>query len=321
MIKAAVVGFGNLGRAALLALQKSEDFEAVCVFSRRETEIAACCGETTVRSFSSLETFGEKIDVVLNCMGSADDLPATTPFIAGRFNVVDSFDVHARIPEHIQKVESAARRGGKTAVVGVGWDPGLFSLSRLYMKSVMADAEIYTFWGRGVSQGHSEAIRSIDGVLLAREYTVPVAAAVERIKEGRAENLSPKQLHRRICYVVAKDGADTALIEEKIKNMPEYFKGYETTVNFITADDFLLEHKSMAHSGNVLSVKKSDDGLSSLSFSLSTASNPKLTADIMLAYAKACVKLNKKGEAGCKTVFDIKPSDLFSDEEKKYSLL
>lgn len=321
-MKIAIAGYGNLGKAALEAALGEKDVSFVGVFSRRKAENLALPNGVSAYPFSRISDFKGKIDVVLNCMGSARDLPQTTPYLASLFNVVDSFDTHSRIGEHFEKTNIAAKKAGTTAVVSVGWDPGLFSLSRLYMKSVLAEPSVHTFWGRGVSQGHTDAIREIDGVLFAREYTVPVEAAVEAVRSGRSENLSEKQLHRRICYVVPKKDADTATIEAKIKNMPNYFKGYETTVNFITLDEFLSEHRSMAHAGSVIGIGKGKEGTNRLEFSLSASSNPELTARILLCFSKVCVRLNGRGETGCKTVFDVKPCDLLGEGEKeKLSIL
>ncbi len=321
-MKIAITGYGNLGKAAAKIAETEKEISLVGVFSRRNIKTLSAPKGTPLYPFDTVEKFKGEIDVILNCMGSARDLPQTTPLFAKNFNVVDSFDTHAKIPEHIKKVDSIAKEAKTTAVVSVGWDPGLFSLARLYMKSVLQNAQVHTFWGKGVSQGHTDAVREIDGVLFAREYTVPIESAVEDVRAGKAKTLSEKQLHRRVCYVVAKEDADTALIEEKIKTMPEYFKGYETTVNFISLDDFLLEHKSMAHAGNVIGFGRGETGLEKLEFSLSTASNPELTAKILIAYAKACFEMNKRGEFGCKTVFDVKARDIFpSDTENVLSIL
>ncbi len=316
-MKIAIAGYGNLGKAAVRAIQNQKDDSLVGVFSRRDVKTLFAPNGVSLYPFDLIKSFEGKIDVVLNCMGSARDLPKTTPFLASFFNVVDTFDTHARIPEHFEKVDRAAKESGKTAVISVGWDPGLFSLSRLYMKSVLQNPQVYTFWGKGVSQGHTDAIKEIDGVLFAREYTIPIESAVERAKSGCEKNLSEKKMHRRVCYVVPKENADTAAIEEQIKNMPEYFKGYETTVNFISLDDFLLEHKSMAHAGSVIGISRNDEGIDKLELSLSAASNPKITAGILISYAKACFKMNGRGESGCKTVFDVKPADIFQYGEKE----
>ncbi|MBO5184901.1 MAG: diaminopimelate dehydrogenase [Clostridia bacterium] len=316
-MKIAVAGYGNLGKAAAQAVLNSEADELVGVFSRRSAETLGAGENIRVFPFELIPLFEEEIDVVLNCTGSAHDLPETTPFIASYFNVVDSFDTHAKIPEHFQSVNKAAVMSGKTAVISVGWDPGLFSLARIYMESVMPSCRTYTFWGRGVSQGHTDAVRSIDGVLFAREYTIPAEEAKESLRKGMLLNLPQEKLHRRVCYVVAKDGADREKIREEIINMPEYFKGYETEVNFISLDDFLLEHKSMAHAGNVIALRKGAAGTDRLEFLLSSPSNPQITAGILLAYGKACVRMNRKNECGCKTVFDVRPADLFCGAKGK----
>lgn len=321
-MKIAVAGYGNLGKAAALAVLESKGDELVGVFSRRSAEKIGAPENVRVFPFELLPLFDDAIDVVINCMGSAHDLPETTPFIASYFNVVDSFDTHAKIPEHFQNVNKAALMSKKTAVISVGWDPGLFSLARIYMESVMPESKTYTFWGRGVSQGHTDAIRSIDGVLFAREYTVPVESAKQSVQSGRLFPNEPERLHRRICYVVAKQDADKEKIKSEIVNMPEYFKGYETQVNFITLDDFLLEHKSMAHAGSVIALRKGEEGTDRLEFSLSSPSNPQITAGILLAYSRACVRLNRKNDCGCKSVFDVPPAELFNGgEDEKAKLL
>ena len=315
-MKIAVAGYVNLAKAAVGAIENQTDMSLVGVFSRREPKTLFAPKNVKIYPFDLIKSFEGKIDVVLNCNGSARDLPLTTPFLASAFNVVDAFDTHARILDHFKKTDFAARKAGTTAIIAVGWDPGLFSLSRLYMKSVLENPQVYTFWGKGVSQGHTDAIREIDGVLFAREYTVPIESAVERVKNGTGSGLTERKMHRRVCYVVPKENANTALIEEKIKNMPEYFEGYETKVNFISLDDFLLEHKSMAHAGNVIALGRGEEGTDKIEFSLSAASNPKITAGILLAYARACFKMNKRGETGCKTVFDVRPVDIFQNSEK-----
>lgn len=321
-MKIAVAGYGNLGKAAVRAVLESEGDELVGVFSRRDAGTIDAPEGIRVIPFELLPMFIGDIDVVLNCNGSAHDLPETTPFIASYFNVVDSFDTHARITEHFERVNKAALMSGKTAVISVGWDPGLFSLARIYMQSVMPFCKTYTFWGRGVSQGHTDAIRSIDGVLFAREYTVPAEEIRDNLRSGIADDFPPERLHRRVCYVVAKDGADEKRIRDEIVNMPEYFKGYETEVNFISLDDFLLEHKSMAHAGNVIALRKGESGTDRLEFLLSSPSNPTITAGILLAYARACVRMNMKNENGCKTVFDVCPAEIFfGSEEQKTKLL
>ncbi len=313
-MKIAVAGLGNLGKAVLRSLKKEKELELVGAFSRRKKEYTGVT-DVPVYPFSLLGEFKEKTDVVLNCMGSAHDLPETTPYIASLFNVVDSFDTHAMAQKHIEEVDRAAKKAKKTALVSVGWDPGLFSLARLYMNAVMPNGNVYTFWGQGVSQGHTDALRSLDGVLFARQYTVPVAAAVEQAKIGSLFETDTEKLHRRVCYIVAKPGADKEKLEREIKEMPNYFKGYKTEVNFITLEDFLREHKSMAHAGHVIACRKGEDGVDTLEFSLSAASNPFLTASVLLAFSKACFKMQQRGEYGCKTVFDVRPADLLEEKD------
>lgn len=308
-MKIAVAGLGNLGKAALRAIEKEKDFQLVAAFSRRKKEYTGV-KDVPVYPFSLIADFEGKIDVVLNCMGSAHDLPATTPYIASFFNVVDSFDNHAAIPDHIKSVDEKAKESKKTAIVSVGWDPGLFSLARLYMSAVMPQGKTYTFWGQGVSQGHTDALKALDGVLFAREYTVPVLSAIEKAKSGELFETEGTKLHRRVCYIVAKPKADKEKLAREIREMPNYFKGYKTEINFIELDDFLREHKSMAHAGHVISCRKGEEGIDTLEFSLSAASNPVLTASVLLAFSKACHKMQQRGEYGCKTVFDVRPSDL-----------
>lgn len=315
-MKIAVAGLGNLGKAVLRELQNRKDFELVAAFSRRKKENTGVA-DAPVYPFSLLSSFEGRIDVVLNCMGSAHDLPQTTPHIASLFNVVDSFDTHAMIPDHIKAVDEKAKKSKNTALVSVGWDPGLFSLSRLYMSAVMPKGGIHTFWGHGVSQGHTDALKSIDGVLFARQYTVPIAEAVEKAKSGSLSEPDSVKLHRRVCYIVAKPEADKDVIEQRIKEMPHYFKGYQTEVNFITLEDFLRDHKSMAHAGHVIGCRKEENGVDTLEFSLSAASNPALTASVLLAFSKACFKMQQRGEYGCKTVFDVRPADLLGSDREK----
>lgn len=324
-MKIAIAGYGNLGRAAAKAVNEENDLKLVGVFSRRDVKTLTTPENVKLYPFDLIEEFKSDVDVVLNCMGSANDLPKTTPYLASLFNTVDAFDTHAKIPEHFENVQRAASAAGKTALLCVGWDPGLFSLARLYMTSVMPGAKSYTFWGTGVSQGHTDALKGIDGVLFARQYTVPLSGAVEKVKSGEMPPDGSERLHRRVCYIVSKEGADKKKIEDEIKNMPGYFKGYQTEVNFITLEDFLKEHKSMAHAGSVIACRKGESGVDTLEFSLSASSNPALTASILVAFARACFKMAERGETGAKTVFDVRPSDLFeaqnADERDLFSLL
>lgn len=313
-MKIAVAGYGNLGKAAAKAVNEEKDLKLVGVFSRRDVKTISAPENVKLFPFDLIENFKDDVDVVLNCMGSANDLPKTTPYLASLFNTVDSFDTHAKIPEHFDFVQKAASASGKTALISVGWDPGLFSLARLYMTSVMPGSKSYTFWGQGVSQGHTDALKSVDGVLFARQYTVPLPDAAEKVRRGAMPSAKGEALHKRVCYIVPKEGADKEKIEAEIKNMPNYFKGYQTEVNFITLEDFLKEHKSMAHAGSVISCRKTESGVDTLEFSLSAASNPSLTASILVAFARACFKMAERGETGAKTVFDVRPSDLFEEE-------
>lgn len=315
-MKIAVAGLGNLGKAVLREIEEEKEFELVGVFSRRKHENGGICN-APVYPFEIIEEFKDKIDVVLNCMGSASDLPRTTPYIASLFNVVDSFDTHALIPEHRERVDKAAKTAERTAIISVGWDPGLFSLARLYMGAVMPRGKTFTFWGQGVSQGHSEALRSLDGVLAARQYTVPVPSALERAKSGELCETDAAKMHRRVCYIVAEPEADKEKLKSEIKSMPGYFKGYKTEVNFISFDEFLREHNSMAHAGHVIGCRKTEEGVDTLEFSLSAASNPRLTASVLLAFSKACFKMQQRGEYGCKTVFDVKAADLLNTKDSE----
>ena len=264
-----------------------------------------------VFALDEIERFKGQIDVLLLCGGSATDLPEMTPALAESFNVVDSFDTHASIPAHFDAVNSAALRGGHTAVISVGWDPGLFSVSRLYAASVLPDGESYTFWGRGVSQGHSDAIRRIDGVADARQYTVPIAKAVEAVRSGENPVLTTRQKHLRECYVVAEEGADRERINREIKTMPNYFADYDTTVTFITKEEMQRDHSALPHGGHVIRCGETSDGVKqTVEFSLKLDSNPEFTAGVLCAYARAACRMAQRGQFGCKTAFDIAPGDL-----------
>jgi diaminopimelate dehydrogenase len=270
--------------------------------------------------------FVGKIDVLILCGGSATDLPKMTPMLAEHFNVLDSFDTHARIPEHFEAVDNAAKKSGKVALISAGWDPGLFSIARLYASSVLPEGSDYTFWGRGISQGHSDAIRRIEGVLDARQYTVPVPEAISAVRSGECPTLTTRQKHLRECYVVLKEGADKEKIENEIKNMPNYFADYDTTVEFVTIEELREKHSGMPHGGSVIRNGKTGfngENVHTVEFSLKLDSNPEFTASVLVAYARAINKLSKRGECGCKTVFDIAPADLseYSPEELRAHML
>ncbi len=314
MIRVGIAGYGNLGRGVEAAVYNAPDMELVAVFTRRSPKTVHIKTENAeVLPFDSLADYKDRIDVIVNCGGSATDLPVTTPVIAESFNVVDSFDTHAKIPEHFAAVDEKAKAGGKIAVISVGWDPGMFSLNRLYMNAILPNGADYTFWGRGVSQGHSDAIRRIEGVIDARQYTVPVQSAVERVRNGEQPELSVREKHTRECYVVAAEGADKERIENEIKTMPNYFADYDTTVTFITPDELKKNHSGIPHGGSVIRTGATGFGLNTkhtVEYSLKLESNPEFTGSVLTAFARAAYKLHEKGESGCKTVFDIPPAIL-----------
>ena len=311
-MKIAIVGYGNLGRGAETAIARNPDMELAAVFTRRApASVKLRTPGVPVFALDEIERFKGQIDVLLLCGGSATDLPEMTPALAESFNVVDSFDTHASIPAHFDAVNSAALRGGHTAVISVGWDPGLFSVSRLYAASVLPDGESYTFWGRGVSQGHSDAIRRIDGVADARQYTGPSAQAVEAVRSGENPVLTTRQKHLRECYVVAEEGADRERITREIKTMPNYFADYDTTVTFITKEEMQRDHSALPHGGHVIRCGETSDGVKqTVEFSLKLDSNPEFTAGVLCAYARAACRMAQRGQFGCKTAFDIAPGDL-----------
>ena len=313
-IKIGIYGYGNLGKGVESAIKQNPDMELTAVFSRRNPESVKIATEgVPVISADSVEEYKGKIDVMIICGGSATDLPKQTPKLAKLFNVIDSFDTHAKIPEHFANVDSAAKETNHVGVISVGWDPGMFSLNRLYANCILVDGVDYTFWGKGVSQGHSDAVRRIEGVADARQYTVPVESALEAVRNGENPPLSTRQKHTRLCYVVAKDGADKAAIEEQIKNMPNYFADYDTTVNFITAEEMAKNHSGLPHGGLVLRSGKT--GLNGehkhiIEYSLKLDSNPEFTACVLAAYARAAYRFAQNKCFGCKTVFDIPPAYL-----------
>ena len=327
MIRIGIAGYGNLGKGVEAAVKNAADMELVAVFTRRDPESVKIKTEgVKAYSFDSIADFKDKIDVIVNCGGSATDLPVTTPAIAENFSVIDSFDTHARIPEHFANVDAKAKEGGNIAVISVGWDPGMFSLNRLYMNAILPNGKDYTFWGRGVSQGHSDAIRRIDGVVDARQYTVPVESAVESVRNGENPELTTRQKHTRECYVVAEEGADKARIENEIKTMPNYFADYDTTVNFISLDELKKNHSGIPHGGSVIRSGFTGfdlDTKHTIEYSLKLESNPEFTGSVLTAYAIAAYKLRESGETGCKTVFDIAPAllvDMDGDEIRAHML-
>lgn len=311
IIRVAIAGYGNLGKGAECAVSKCSDMKLVGVFSRRDPSSLKTKSGVPVFNLSDACKMQDDIDVVIICGGSATDLPEQTPELAKYFNVIDSFDTHARIPEHFANVDKSARESGKLAVISVGWDPGLFSLNRLISQAVLPDGQDYTFWGKGVSQGHSDAIRRINGVKDARQYTVPVPEALEAVRSGANPQLTTRQKHTRECFVVAEEGADLEYIENTIKTMPNYFADYDTTVTFITEEQLKRDHYGIPHGGKVIRSGVSgfeNENKHLIEFSLKLDSNPEFTSGVLVAYARAAARLNSEGQSGCKTIFDIPPS-------------
>ena len=326
-IKIGILGYGNLGRGVECAVKQNDDMELVAVFTRRNPEDVKILTETaTVCNVADVEDWKEKIDVMIICGGSATDLPKQTPVYAKRFNVIDSFDTHARIPEHFANVDAAAKEGGHVGIISVGWDPGMFSLNRLYANAILPDGNDYTFWGKGVSQGHSDAIRRVEGVKDGKQYTIPVEAALEAVRNGENPELTTRQKHTRECFVVLEEGADAAKVEEEIKTMPNYFSDYDTTVHFISEEELKANHSGIPHGGFVLrSGKTGWNGENNhlIEYSLKLDSNPEFTASVLIAYARAAYRLASEGQSGCKTVFDIAPAYLSakSGEELRKHML
>ena len=325
MIRIGIMGYGNLGRGVERAVMKNPDMEVVAVFTRRAPETLKILTEgAVVASVADAEKYVGKIDVMILCGGSATDLPVQGPQYARLFNIVDSFDTHAKIPEHFADCDAASRESGTVSVISVGWDPGLFSLNRLYGRCILPDGKDYTFWGRGVSQGHSDAIRRIDGVIDARQYTIPVPEAVEAVRRGENPDLTTREKHTRECFVVAEEGADLARIEREIVTMPNYFADYDTTVHFITKEELDRDHKGIPHGGRVIRSGETSDGVGHVvEYSLTLDSNPEFTSSVLVAYARAAVRLAKEGVSGAKTVLDIPPAYLSAEtgEELRKTLL
>lgn len=325
-IKAAIMGYGNLGRGIECALGQNDDMELVAVFTRRDPETVKTHSNVPVYSADRILEMKENIDVLILCGGSATDLPKQTAEYARYFNVIDSFDTHAKIPEHFENVDRAAREGGKVTMISVGWDPGMFSLNRLYADAILRDGSDYTFWGRGVSQGHSDAIRRIPGVKDAKQYTVPVEAALEAVRNGENPELTTRQKHTRECYVVAEEGADKAWIENEIKTMPNYFADYDTTVYFISEEELRRDHGEIPHGGMVFRTGRTGtegEHRHIIEYSLKLDSNPEFTACVLTAYARAVFRMSREGMTGCKTVFDVAPAYLspMTPEEMRKKLL
>ncbi|MBP5465943.1 MAG: diaminopimelate dehydrogenase [Clostridia bacterium] len=318
MINVGIVGYGNLGRGVCLAVDKAEDMECVGVFTRRSPDSVKPITGCKVYSVNDLQKFKGKIEVLILCGGSATDLPATTANYIKDFNTVDSFDTHAKIPEYFEKLDKIAKENGTLGIISVGWDPGIFSLARLLFGSVLPDGKDYTFWGRGVSQGHSDAIRRIAGVKNAIQYTVPKEDALAKVRGGFNPELSVREKHSRECFVVAEDGADKARIEREIKEMPNYFADYDTTVHFISEEELKAHHNKLAHGGVVIrSGRTTGENSELLQLSLKLDSNPEFTGSVLTAYARAIYRLSQKGEKGVKTVFDIPLKYLYPDNPEQ----
>ena len=313
-----ILGYGNLGRGVECAIKQNPDMELVAVFTRRAPETVSVLTETAaVCSVADVEQWKDKIDVMILCGGSATDLPVQTPKYAEFFNVVDSFDTHARIPEHFDDVDEAAKKSGHVGIISVGWDPGMFSLNRMYANAILPEGHDYTFWGKGVSQGHSDAIRRVEGVKDGKQYTIPVEAALEAVRNGENPELTARQKHTRECFVVAEEGADLKKIEEEIVTMPNYFADYDTTVHFISEEELLRDHAGIPHGGFVIRTGKTgwnNENSHVIEYSLKLDSNPEFTSSVLAAYARAAYRLRKEGQTGCKTVFDIAPAYLAAED-------
>lgn len=326
-MKAGILGYGNLARGVECAIKQNSDITLNAVFSRRDPSSVKILTEgVPVYSVNEIEAHKDEIDVLIICGGSATDLPKQTPEYAKYFNVIDSFDTHANIPDHFAAVDAAAKENGHIALISAGWDPGMFSLNRLYANCILPDGNDYTFWGKGVSQGHSDAIRRIKGVKNAKQYTIPVEEALRAVRAGENPELTTRQKHTRECFVVAEDGADLAKIESEIKTMPNYFADYDTTVHFISEEEFNEKHKGIPHGGfvfrsGVTGWNKENKHI--IEYSLKLDSNPEFTGSVIVAYARAINRLHKEGATGCKTVFDIAPAYLspLSGEELRAHLL
>jgi diaminopimelate dehydrogenase len=326
-VRIGILGYGNLGRGIECAIRQNQDMELVAVFTRRDPQQVKIQTEgVSVYKVDQIAEFQEKIDVLMLCGGSATDLPKQTPEYAKYFNVIDSFDTHANIPQHFADVDEVAKANGHVAMISVGWDPGMFSLNRLYAASILPEGKDYTFWGKGVSQGHSDAIRRVKGVKDGKQYTIPVDAALEAVRSGSNPELTTRQKHTRECFVVAEEGADLAQIEHDIKTMPNYFSDYDTTVHFISEEELKRDHSGIPHGGFV--IRSGKTGLNKehnhiIEYSLKLDSNPEFTASVLVAYARAVYRMKQEGMKGCKTVFDVAPAYLspMSGEELRAHLL
>lgn len=317
-IRIGILGYGNLGRGVECAVKNNPDMELVAVFTRRNPDTVKILTENVpVYSVEEAPSKKDDIDVLILCGGSATDLPAQTPEYAKYFNVVDSFDTHAKIPEHFANVDKVAKENGNIGIISVGWDPGMFSISRMYGNAILNNGNDYTFWGKGVSQGHSDAIRRIEGVKDAKQYTIPVESALEAVRSGANPNLTTREKHTRECFVVAEDGADLERIEKEIKTMPNYFDQYDTTVHFISEEELKRDHSGIPHGGFVIRTGKTgwnNENNHVIEYSLKLDSNPEFTASVIVAYARAAFKMSKEGMSGCKTVFDVAPAYLSAQD-------
>lgn len=312
-IRIGIVGYGNIGRGVEQSIKRNDDMELKAVFTRRDPASVKIQTEgAEVKHFDDMEAMKDDIDVMILCGGSATDLPVIGPKVAASFNTIDSFDTHAKIPEYFANVDKAAKEGKNVSIISVGWDPGMFSLNRLYAESILVQGSTYTFWGKGVSQGHSDAIRRIEGVKNGIQYTVPIEAAVDQVRSGSEPELTTRQKHLRECYVVAEEGADKATIEEAIKTMPNYFDEYDTTVTFITEEELKENHSKMPHGGFVIRTGETgcEGNKHVIEYSLKLDSNPEFTGSVLVAYARAAYRLSQKGESGARSVFDIAPAML-----------
>lgn len=310
-IRIGIVGYGNIGRGVEQAIARNDDMELKAVFTRRDpSAVVIKTAGAEVKHFDDMLSMKDEIDVMMLCGGSATDLPVMGPEIAANFNTIDSFDTHAKIPEYFENVDKAAKAGNNVSIISVGWDPGMFSLNRLYAESILVQGSTYTFWGKGVSQGHSDAIRRIDGVKNAIQYTVPIEEAVDRVRTGSEPELTTREKHLRECYVVAEEGADKAAIEQAIKTMPNYFDEYDTTVTFISEEELKEKHSKMPHGGFVIRTGETgtEGNKHVIEYSLKLDSNPEFTASVLVAYARAAYRLSQKGENGARSVFDIAPA-------------
>lgn len=326
-IRIGILGYGNLGRGVECAVKQNPDMELAAVFTRRDPAAVKILTETAeVCPVSEIKDWKDRIDVLILCGGSATDLPVQSPEMAGMFNIVDSFDTHARIPEHFSRVDAAAKQANKTAIISVGWDPGMFSLNRMYANAILPEGKDYTFWGKGVSQGHSDAVRRIEGVKDAKQYTIPVERALEAVRNGVNPELTTREKHTRECFVVLEEGADAGRVEQEIKTMPNYFADYDTIVHFISEEELLRDHSGIPHGGFVLRSGRTgwdNENTHLIEYSLKLDSNPEFTSNVIAAYARAAFRLATEGQSGCKTVFDIPPAYLSakSGEELRADLL